>query len=105
MCSIRWSRVCGDFDGLKTFCGISFTNTGGIPTSSGRMVQIAQLGVDEACKTLQYMTCPSGNVLPSIMSMHKQAQEWIDKVKSNGLHWHYVWFTMEKQFWPVSAII
>ncbi len=67
---------------------------------NGAMEPIQHLLVDEAVKTLGYMTCPTGCNKAAIQQMQKQGQEWVDKVKLGYLSRQDMWFMVDCQLWP-----
>jgi hypothetical protein len=46
------------------------------------------------------MTCPSGCNKGALKYMTQKASNWKDMIQVGKLSRRYVWFMMEKQFWP-----
>ena len=71
-----------------------------VPLADGSFASIEHLGVDEPTKTLGSMTCPSGCSKGAIKYMTQKASNWKDMIQAGKLSRRYVWFMLEKQFWP-----
>jgi hypothetical protein len=71
-----------------------------VPLADGSSAPIEHLGVDESTKTLSSMTCPSGCNKGALKYMTQKASDWKDMIQVGKLSRQYVWFMMEKQFWP-----
>jgi hypothetical protein len=80
----------------EEFCAV-------VPLADGSFAQINHLGIHEPTKMLGSMTCPSGCNKEAIKYMLTKMRAWRDTIKAGKVSRHYIWFMMEKQFWPRVA--
>jgi hypothetical protein len=71
-----------------------------VPLVDGKIALIKHLGVHKSTKMLGSMTCPSSCNKGAIEYMLTKSRAWRDIIKIGKLSQWYVWFMMEKQFWP-----
>ena len=71
-----------------------------IPLPDGTMAPISHLAVNDAQKTLEVVTCPSGNSAGSLCQMKEKATKWFNSVTAGRLHRQMMWFSVNHQMWP-----
>ena len=71
-----------------------------MPMSDGSSFTIEHVAVGKSKETLGVHTCPSGGNKGELKAMEDKSQIWMDKTKIGKLKRRFVWFLMEKQFWP-----
>ncbi len=74
-----------------------------VPLADGSFTQINHLGVHKSTQILGSMTSPSGCNKGAIKYMLTKSRAWRDTIKTGKLSRCYLWFIMEKQFWPRVA--
>jgi hypothetical protein len=65
------------------------------------MVSIAHRAVNDAPKMLGVVTCPSGNSKGSLQQMKEKIQKWLDSLTAGCLHRQMMWFSVDRQLWPL----
>jgi hypothetical protein len=68
---------------------------------NGTMSAITHQAVDNAQKTLGVVTCPLGNSNGSLCQMKEKAQKWLDSLTAGRLHCQMMWFSVDRQLWPL----
>jgi hypothetical protein len=57
-----------------------------VPLPDGTMAPISHLAVDDAQKTLEVVTCPSGNSAGGLRQMKEKATKWFNSLTAGRLH-------------------
>ena len=71
-----------------------------VPLPDGSRAPIQHPAVDDAQKTLEIITCPSGNSTGSLKQMKEKTKKWLDALTGGQLHCHMMWFSVDRQLWP-----
>jgi hypothetical protein len=71
-----------------------------VPLSDGLAALIQHQVVEDAQKTLGFVTCPSGNSTGSLTQMKEKTKKWLDALTSGQLQRHTMWFSIDHQLWP-----